>query len=71
MSRYDYRSLSSQDFEELTRDLLQAEWKVARVAGESVAEDKLVYRRTIKLSNPATDRKLLLRRIQIHHRTLF
>jgi hypothetical protein len=29
MSRYDYRSLSSQDFEELTRDLLQAEWKVA------------------------------------------
>lgn len=29
MSRYDYRSLSSQDFEELTRDLLQAEWNVA------------------------------------------
>lgn len=29
MSRYDYRSLSSQDSEELTRDLLQAEWNIA------------------------------------------
>lgn len=29
MSRYDYKSLSSQDFEELTRDLLQAEWNIA------------------------------------------
>jgi hypothetical protein len=29
MPNYDFRSLSSQDFEELTRDLLQAEWKVA------------------------------------------
>jgi hypothetical protein len=29
MPRYDYKSLSAQDFEELTRDLLQAEWKVA------------------------------------------
>jgi Restriction endonuclease len=28
MPRYDFRSLSSQDFEELVRDLLQAEWKV-------------------------------------------
>lgn len=28
MSRYDFTSLSSQDFEELSRDLLQAEWKV-------------------------------------------
>jgi hypothetical protein len=28
MSRYDFKSLSSQDFEELTRDLLQAEWNV-------------------------------------------
>ena len=28
MGRYDYKSLSPQDFEELTRDLLQAEWKV-------------------------------------------
>lgn len=29
MARYDYKSLSPQDFEELTRDLLQAEWNVA------------------------------------------
>ncbi len=29
MARYDFKSLSPQDFEELTRDLLQAEWGVA------------------------------------------
>jgi hypothetical protein len=29
MSRYDFGSLSGQDFEELARDLLQAEWRVA------------------------------------------
>jgi len=29
MSRYDFRSLSSQDFEELARDLLQAQWGAA------------------------------------------
>jgi hypothetical protein len=29
MSRYDFASLSSRDFEELARDLLQAEWNVA------------------------------------------
>lgn len=29
MARYDFKSLSSQDFEELIRDLLQAEWKIA------------------------------------------
>jgi hypothetical protein len=28
MARYDFKSLSSQDFEELIRDLLQAEWKI-------------------------------------------
>ncbi|WP_416739235.1 restriction endonuclease [Pseudomonas sp. NFX71] len=28
MARYDFKSLSPQDFEELTRDLLQAEWDV-------------------------------------------
>ena len=28
MTRYDYKSLSPQDFEELTRDILQAEWNV-------------------------------------------
>lgn len=26
--RYDFKSLSGQDFEELIRDLLQAEWKI-------------------------------------------
>lgn len=29
MPRYDFRSLSSQDFEEPVRDLLQAAWNVA------------------------------------------
>ncbi len=29
MPRYDFGALSSQDFEELTRDLLQAEWRVS------------------------------------------
>jgi len=29
MSRYTFTSLSPQDFEELVRDLLQAEWNVA------------------------------------------
>jgi len=29
MPRYDFKSLSSQDFEDLIRDLLQAEWNVA------------------------------------------
>jgi len=29
MSQYDFTSLSSQDFEELVRDLLQAEWNVS------------------------------------------
>jgi hypothetical protein len=28
MARYDFKSLSSQDFEELIRDLLQAEWNI-------------------------------------------
>ncbi len=28
MGRYDYKSLSPQDFEELTGDLLQEEWDV-------------------------------------------
>lgn len=35
MGRYDYKSLSPQDFEELTRDLLQAEWNVALEAFKS------------------------------------
>jgi hypothetical protein len=35
MARYNFTSLSSQDFEELVRDLLQAEWKVALEAFKS------------------------------------
>jgi len=35
MARYDFRSLSPQDFEELTRDLLQAEWGVTLEAFKS------------------------------------
>ncbi len=35
MPRYDFKSLSSQDFEELIRDLLQAEWKIALEAFRS------------------------------------
>jgi hypothetical protein len=35
LGRYDYKTLSPQDFEELTRDLLQAEWKVRLEAFKS------------------------------------
>ena len=35
MPRYDFRSLSPQDFEDLIRDLLQAEWRVALEAFRS------------------------------------
>jgi len=35
MARYDFKSLSSQDFEELVRDLLQAEWNVTLEAFKS------------------------------------
>jgi hypothetical protein len=35
MARYDFTSLSSQDFEDLVRDLLQAEWKIALEAFKS------------------------------------
>jgi hypothetical protein len=35
MPRYDFKSLSSQDFEELARDLLQAEWDVPLEAFKS------------------------------------
>jgi len=36
-----------------------------RVAGENLPEDQLIYRRTLKLSNPTTNRKGLLRHIQL------
>jgi len=39
MPRYDFKSLSSQDFEELARDLLQAEWKV-RLEAFKAGKDK-------------------------------
>jgi hypothetical protein len=39
MSRYDFKSLSSQDFEELARDLLQAEWNV-RLEAFKAGKDK-------------------------------
>lgn len=35
MARYDFKSLSSKDFEELIRDLLQADWNVALEAFRS------------------------------------
>ena len=35
MPRYDFKSLSPQDFEELTRDILQAEWSVPLEAFKS------------------------------------
>jgi hypothetical protein len=35
MARYDFKSLSSQEFEELIRDLLQAEWKITLEAFRS------------------------------------
>lgn len=35
MARYDFKSLSSQDFEELIRDLLQAEWGIVLEAFRS------------------------------------
>jgi protein ImuB len=36
-----------------------------RVAGEDLPADRLIYRRTLKLSNPTTERKRLLRHIQL------
>lgn len=39
MPRYDFKSLSSQDFEELARDLLQAEWNV-RLEAFKAGKDK-------------------------------
>ena len=44
MPRYDFRSLSSQDFEELVRDLLQAEWKVALEAFKAGRDAGIVLR---------------------------
>lgn len=44
MARYDFKSLSSQDFEELIRDLLQAEWKIALEAFRSGRDHRIDLR---------------------------
>jgi hypothetical protein len=44
MPRYDFKSLSPQDFEELIRDLLQAEWDVALEAFRSGRDDGIDLR---------------------------
>jgi protein ImuB len=36
-----------------------------RVAGEDLPDDRLFFRRTLKLPNPTTDRTLLLRLLQL------
>lgn len=44
MPRYDFKSLSGQDFEELVRDLLQAEWKIALEAFRSGRDQGIDFR---------------------------
>jgi hypothetical protein len=53
MSRYDLRQLSSRDFEELSRDLLQAEWKVSLEAFRT-GRDRGIDLRRISANNAAT-----------------
>ena len=53
MSRYDFTNLSSQDFEELSRDLLQAEWNVWLEAFKS-GRDKGIDLRRIRADAGAT-----------------
>jgi hypothetical protein len=53
MSRYDLSSLSSQDFEELSRDLLQAEWNVCLEAFKS-GRDKGIDLRHIRAGGGTT-----------------
>jgi hypothetical protein len=50
MPRYDFRSLSSQDFEELVRDLLQAEWDVALEAFKTGRDSGI----DLRYARPAT-----------------
>lgn len=52
MSRYDFSTLSSQDFEELSRDLLQAEWNVWLEAFKS-GRDKGIDLRHIRADGGA------------------
>lgn len=51
MARYDFKSLSPQDFEELTRDLLQAEWGVAIEAFKTGRDQGIDLRYARGLSN--------------------
>ena len=53
MARYDFSTLSSQDFEELSRDLLQAEWDVPLEAFKS-GRDKGIDLRYIRVERGAT-----------------
>jgi hypothetical protein len=53
MSRYDFNTLSSQDFEELSRDLLQAEWGVWLEAFKS-GRDKGIDLRHIRADRGRT-----------------
>lgn len=53
MARYDFKSLSPQDFEELTRDLLQAEWGVSLEAFKT-GRDQGIDLRYIQLDGGAT-----------------
>ncbi len=53
MPRYDLRQLSSRDFEELTRDLLQAEWNVALEAFRT-GRDQGIDLRRISVDQGAT-----------------
>ena len=53
MSRYDFSTLSSQDFEELSRDLLQAEWNVWLEAFKC-GRDKGIDLRHIRADGGAT-----------------
>lgn len=45
MARYDLRQLSSRDFEELVRDLLQAEWNVSLEAFRTGRDQGIDLRR--------------------------
>jgi hypothetical protein len=53
MSRYDFAALSSQDFEEISRDLLQAEWNVRLEAFKS-GRDKGIDLRYIREGSGTT-----------------
>jgi len=63
MSRYDFTALSSQDFEELSRDLLQADWNVRLEAFKS-GRDKGIDFRHIRAGHGTTIIQRALRKTQ-------